>query len=120
MSIIYEHPVSRLLLGENDDFQLPYVDGLSPDWRRGGQGNVSHPNVALLNEEINRPGIGRTEAQAIDDDFIIDLAGDEDFAVELEQQTELAQFAQDDQGAYGAIAQKPLPTTFSSRLQRCS
>jgi hypothetical protein len=50
--------------------------------------------MTLPHKEIDGCGIFRSKTQAIDDHFVIDLAGHEDLAIQGEQQTQLAQLAQ--------------------------
>jgi len=75
VSVINEHPVGLLLLGENDDLHLPRINGVAPVRKRGRQGNVSNSDVTLLDEEIDRLGVRRTDTQAVDDDFVVYLSG---------------------------------------------
>ena len=46
-----------------------------------------------MNEEVHGLGVGCPEPQAFGDYFAVDLAGDEDFRAELEQQPKLPEAA---------------------------
>jgi hypothetical protein len=94
MFVVDEHPVRCLLLAKHNDLNLASITQLRPGRQRRGHDHLNNSDMALLHEEIDNWGIVRSKTQAIDDHFVIDLAGNEDIAVQREQQTQLAQLAQ--------------------------
>jgi len=75
-----------LLLSQDDDFYLSYVNGLSPGRKRRRERNVNDPDMPLLDQEINGLSIRCAQAQAVDDDLMVNPTRDENLITELEQQ----------------------------------
>jgi len=82
MLIVDQYTVRRLLLAKHNNLNLTGIKRWRPGRQRRGQDYLNDSDIALLDKEIDGWGIIRAKTQAVDDHFVIYLAGNEDIAIQ--------------------------------------
>jgi hypothetical protein len=53
VSIVNQHPISRILLGENDNLNLAAINRLCPIRKRSRQLNINNSDMTFADKPIN-------------------------------------------------------------------